>query len=1037
MRKNTLQTGLLIFLFFNIFCGIIWGKEAANDSRKRIAFRSALHIATALNTDATNQFSAMGDSSWYPEDFGQITGHINGIVTDGPVRGNIFALLESDNNKQEILGAGIIHDDHNYEIMDLPPGNYLVVAYVEGYLPQFYGNTVTSDSAAIVTVASGEQVSGIDIDLVSYPIARASISGIVTKDGSNAPIHGAGISAFSTTNPFLFARAASDSAGNYTLSGLLPGKYIIQADARGFMPEYYDDAPLFEKAATVTISDSEHVTGINFSLQQSSQIVGTVTLDDGHPLPNVMIYASSIDSTASHLPDVVQWPLGIVAVSDFDGNYALDDLQSGSYYVKAIYTDGFFYQEQWWAYDSTNGLPGVIELREGEQVSGIDFVFSQVHMEGLIEGYVYDLSGKPLQRAQVMLEPANGSTDGKGGPDGDFWPGYWHSVVTDENGYFNMRDLPDGDYYVSAQYIQGGYYYQMWWNNAESRDDADLLTLGKTVDSLSITFNLPVKSFNAIISGHVFDKANQPLQSAWVNVRPVEILRCYESPEGMDDRCGYQTSGWAQTDSNGYYEVKNLAEGEYFAHAQYWSGISYGEIWYENSATVEGATPIQLPEDGIVTDADFHIDVHPIYGTIAGTVRDAATGQPITRAHVELMPVGSDRIAAPIYFWNYAVAVDENGRFDFSWLPEGDYLVSAYSNGAFTYYPDASVAEFADTLHVSGGKNLEIEFNMVPRKNGNGSISGWIGSQASALQMEVGVIIARPTITVLVWPESEMFYSAVSNPDGTYELNGLPEGEYYLYGFASNFIPEYYNDVYDPSKATFVRVESGNPATGIDFELMPAFIFNRDEAGNPALGGTAQISGLVTNNDNVPLANANVYLLDNAGNVVAAARTNSNGEYLFAGVQNGQYHLQATHFGNTSQYNDNSASLENAPVVLVNGDLADVNFILTEGTSTSVGEKEEVKLPTGLQLLGNYPNPFNPQTKIKFVLGEDSHVTLNIYNLLGRKVATLLDSDIDAGEYSVTWDARDKNGAQLGTGLYFYQITTKYGMKTGKMILQK
>ncbi|KAA3661561.1 MAG: T9SS C-terminal target domain-containing protein [Calditrichaeota bacterium] len=370
-------------------------------------------------------------------------------------------------------------------------------------------------------------------------------------------------------------------------------------------------------------------------------------------------------------------------------------------------------------------------------------------------------------------------------------------------------------------------------------------------------------------------------------------------------------------------------------------------------------------------------------------------------------------------------------------MPAGDYLVSAYSNGAFAYYPDAPVAEFADTLRVKGGQTSLIEFKMQARNDGSGAISGWIGSQSADLPLDVGVVIARPTVTILSWPDSELFYTAVSNPDGSYELSGLPDGEYLLYGFAANFIPEYYDDVFDPAKAEFVKIESGNPVGGIEFDLIPAYFLERDEAGNPSIGGTAQISGVVFNDTDMPLANANVYLLNDEGEVVAASRTNANGEYVFAGIQNGEYYLQATHFGNASQFNDNSSTLDDAPVLLVNGDVADVDFVLPAGTATSVGETEEVAVPTGLHLLGNYPNPFNPQTKIKFSLGENAHVTLNIYDMLGRKIATLLDMDVKAGEHAITWDARDKNGVQLGTGLYFYQISTVNAVKTGKMILQK
>jgi hypothetical protein len=88
-------------------------------------------------------------------------------------------------------------------------------------------------------------------------------------------------------------------------------------------------------------------------------------------------------------------------------------------------------------------------------------------------------------------------------------------------------------------------------------------------------------------------------------------------------------------------------------------------------------------------------------------------------------------------------------------------------------------------------------------------------------------------------------------------------------------------------------------------------------------------------------------------------------------------------------------------------------------------------------ILSNYPNPFNPETTINYSLKENSKVSLNIYNIKGQKVNTLVNEMISAGEHSVIWDGRDSNGNRVGSGIYFYKLKVGDFQKIKKMILLK
>ncbi len=86
--------------------------------------------------------------------------------------------------------------------------------------------------------------------------------------------------------------------------------------------------------------------------------------------------------------------------------------------------------------------------------------------------------------------------------------------------------------------------------------------------------------------------------------------------------------------------------------------------------------------------------------------------------------------------------------------------------------------------------------------------------------------------------------------------------------------------------------------------------------------------------------------------------------------------------------------------------------------------------PATAHLLQNYPNPFNPATTIHFVLPRRERVTLKIFNLLGREIATLVDEELSAGEHGVVFD-----GKQLASGVYFYRLQAGRSVEVRKMIL--
>ena len=93
--------------------------------------------------------------------------------------------------------------------------------------------------------------------------------------------------------------------------------------------------------------------------------------------------------------------------------------------------------------------------------------------------------------------------------------------------------------------------------------------------------------------------------------------------------------------------------------------------------------------------------------------------------------------------------------------------------------------------------------------------------------------------------------------------------------------------------------------------------------------------------------------------------------------------------------------------------------------------------PVQYALHQNYPNPFNPETNIQFDIAENSVVKVSVYDLVGKKVATLLNKNLDIGSYNIKWRGLDDKGSPLPSGMYFYEMRTENFRSMKKLIFVK
>ena len=117
-------------------------------------------------------------------------------------------------------------------------------------------------------------------------------------------------------------------------------------------------------------------------------------------------------------------------------------------------------------------------------------------------------------------------------------------------------------------------------------------------------------------------------------------------------------------------------------------------------------------------------------------------------------------------------------------------------------------------------------------------------------------------------------------------------------------------------------------------------------------------------------------------------------------------------------------------------DLVNFNMIF-DFTSTMDNNKFELTFPVGIFLHKNFPNPFNPSTTFQYDLPIRSHVTLVIYDILGKEVTRLVNTTQDAGYKTISWNSTDIHGKPVSAGVYLYQIKAGKFSHTRKMILLK
>ncbi len=147
----------------------------------------------------------------------------------------------------------------------------------------------------------------------------------------------------------------------------------------------------------------------------------------------------------------------------------------------------------------------------------------------------------------------------------------------------------------------------------------------------------------------------------------------------------------------------------------------------------------------------------------------------------------------------------------------------------------------------------------------------------------------------------------------------------------------------------------------------------------------------------------------------------------------GKRELVTITYASTSSGPTADGGIELRDAIVVGEDASEMNVTITnKGTDATAS-----RLPRAFSLLQNIPNPFNPTTEIGYSIPKTTQVRIEVLNVLGQSVRTLVDEYKAAGDYSVLWDGRDNSQQSVASGIYLYRISAGEFTETRKMVLMK
>ena len=482
-------------------------------------------------------------------------------------------------------------------------------------------------------------------------------------------------------------------------------------------------------------------------------------------------------------------------------------------------------------------------------------------------------------------------------------------------------------------------------------------------------------SNSVTVSGKVVYDSGQPFSNAFVWFENTASSKIFST----------------RTDNNGNYSAA-IDSGVYYiaAYVNYIKNnmLTYRHMYYNNKSSFNDADVVHFGKD--TTNINFMFPTLTLC-SISGTISDAVSHKPLSNVFIAVNSIENRD--------STFIGTDQNGNYTIQ-VFEGSYTLYAYQPGYFLeYYKDVFNSFDATRVVVNrdSSKATGINFNLTKPDPGSNSISGLVGDPMWLAGVEVYAIPS----------DGGKWIGAKTGNDGRFFIGNLKNGSYVLLFYMDGYKSQYFGDSLNTINLT------GNMNLNNIFVIIEKL---------NSVGG--EITGTISSGSDLPLSGTLLVAVDSLSDTVSTSISDHNGNYSIPSLPNGSYTIIANKIGYDKAVYPQKIDVNLSDNPIVSG----INIFIIP---TEVNNYIHI-LPQAFQLYQNYPNPFNPSTTIKYQIPKESLVTIKIFDVLGREVATLLNAEQKAGEHEVIWNASD-----IASGVYIYQVKAGNFIAAKKMLLIK
>lgn len=598
---------------------------------------------------------------------------------------------------------------------------------------------------------------------------NGTISGVVTDEQANPLQY---IQVWAYPQPYISGRpkynTVIDTIGNYTLTGLIPGGYVVCVEPNsGYLRECFNNQATVDGATVHTItSDVQVINHVNFQLSLGAVISGVVKGESGEALSNIEVTAHK------YFPLPTGWMPLSRAYSDASGTYTISGQTAGSFRLFfATYASHPTYVSEYHQNAYLENDAATITLQDYEH----KVINADLALGGRITGTVVNISGQAIPNMLVTLLRKARDSNG-------IWTGNWlynTTFTVRQDGSYEFYGLKSDAYRLlvskPSQNTTLNYMAEYYKDKYAIKNATDVnVTLGQKRANI----NFQLGRFGEI-HGQVTNHTEEPLSDVSVYAE-----RLITDTNGSDTGIPQQIV--AVTGNSGAYTLTIPISGLFRLKFQ---KAGFASEYYNNSPFDTGATIFQILPNSVITGINAQLEV---MGSIRGTVYDQS-GNPLPRIDVGLYA----KFACCGWIYQRNAMTNEQGEYEILSVDTGVYRVG-YMDGQLPkvyvsqFYSNATTVDAATDISITTGVAAsQIDAHMLRR----GSIVGTVKNNTGD---------ALEQIRVTLWQRQDsgnghIFWhyiaTTTTNSSGYYTFDSLDEQPYYI-EFKDQRQPEQYQSEY-------------------------------------------------------------------------------------------------------------------------------------------------------------------------------------------------------------------------------------------------